>query len=207
MINGKLFADHPLYNFNFKVKICTMNKLLLIFSVFVWASCANTKDLGPGDNGTNTDEYVEADFQETENQAEFKNLFDEDSLFASIKKGACFGTCPIYTLKIYNSGYTVLNGVRFIDLIGNHSTKLSKQQMLAFIEGAMNIGYMELEDNYDNIHVTDLPSATTSIVIDGVRKTVRRRAEYPRGILNFEKLFEDLLESEKWKYIDGGNER
>ena len=184
-----------------------MNKILILLLVYILSSCGNTQDLGPADNGVQTDEFIEADFQETENQAEFKNVEPDDSLFASIQRGACFGTCPIYTMKIYNSGYVILNGIRFIDKIGTHSTTLSKQNMLTFIEGAMNIGYMELEDDYDNIHVTDLPAVITSIVINGKRKTVRRRYNYPKGILSFEKLFDDLLDSEKWEYQSGGKER
>ncbi len=47
----------------------------------------------------------------------------------------------------------------------------------------------------------DLLTTTTTIVIGGKRKSVRKRIDYPRSILAFEKVFDDLLESEKCFFL------
>jgi len=167
----------------------------ILFSILL-ISCASTKE---GKDKVNSSD-----------KAEFKNVSKDDSLFAYIRRGACFGKCPTYELRIYNSGYTELNGIRFVDLIGEYTTTISKEKMRAFVEKAKSIGYMEMEDVYDNEMVTDLPEMQTSIVINGIRKAVRRRYNFPQEIVSFEKLFDALLESEKWKMIsspEGGKEK
>lgn len=158
----------------------------VLFSILL-VSCASTKkgkdDIKSSDN------------------TEFKDVEKGDSLFAYIRRGACYGNCPTYELKIYNSGFAELNGIRAVDLLGEYTTTISKAKMLGFIEKAKSIGYFQMEDAYDNEMITDLPETKTSIVIDGKRKAIRRRYNYPQEILSFEKLFDDILESEKWTQI------
>ena len=158
--------------------------LSTIIIALVLVSCANTKELTK-----NTD---------SAQKSEFKNVAKDDSLFAYIRRGACFGTCPVYEIKIYNSGYTELVGTRNLDLIGNYHTVLKMAQMHALVEKAKSIGYQNMDDVYDNEMVTDLPETKTSIVIDGKRKAIRRRVNFPREILSFEEMLDALLKSEKW---------
>lgn len=166
--------------------------LPMIILAILFTACASTKNAG---SEANSQESIDV----TPDQVyPFKDLTPGDSLFAHIKKGYCFGTCPVYEIHIYNSGHTVLKGIQNIKLMGEHTTQLTENQMLAFIEKAKAINYFSMDDNYDNKHVTDLPSTTTSIVADGIRKQVHRRYDYPREIEAFEKLFSKLLESQKW---------
>lgn len=150
-------------------------------------SCANTKEL-PKENSNS--------------MSEFKNISEEDSLFASIKRGFCYGTCPVFEIKIYNSGYTTLEGTRNIELIGNYSTTITTDQMRALLERAMSIGYMDMEDSYDNSMITDLPESITSIVVNGKRKQVLKRYGFPKTLSEFEKMFDELLVSEEWTKLD-----
>ena len=173
----------------------------LIVVVLFLTSCSSTKEIASTGQDISSNEASEIS-ESNENRLTFDNIAKDDSLFASISKGYCYGTCPVYKMKIYNNGLVELEGIRNIDLIGAFTTKLSKEQMIAFIEKAKAINYMELDDVYDNKNVTDLPAATTSIVIDGKRKQVKRRHGYPRSILAFEKLFEDLLTTQKWVTVN-----
>lgn len=47
----------------------------------------------------------------------------------TMEKGACHGTCPIYTLVIYNDGIAEMNGRRFCGKIGPHTTQLSNIEL------------------------------------------------------------------------------
>lgn len=125
----------------------------------------------------------------------------EDSLFASISRGACYGTCPIYKMFIYQDGTVILEGIRFMEPRGKYKSSLSPEEMQQFIDKAIEINFFALEDTYDS-PVTDIPSVTTSIVIDGKRKEVMRRTGYPQRILKFEQLFDALLESQDWILIE-----
>lgn len=163
----------------------------VIFSILL-ISCANTKEANGNSNSSDS--------------TEFKDVAKGDSLFAYIRRGACYGTCPTYEIKIYNSGFAELKGTRFLDLIGNYTTTISQAKMRALIEKAKSIGYMNMEDVYDNEMITDLPETKTSIVIDGKRKAIRRRVNFPTEILSFEVLFDELLKSEKWTKIEGSED-
>ncbi len=159
---------------------------IIAFSLIL-ISCGSTKNANGQSSSEGTDQSIV-----------FPDVATGDSLFAHIKKGYCFGTCPVYEIYIYNSGHTVLKGTRNVELLGDHTMQLSKREMLAFIEKAKEIKYFEMEDKYDNPHITDLPETVTSIVADGQRKEVSRRYGFPASIRSFEKLFEDLLESKAW---------
>jgi len=136
-----------------------------------------------------------------ENETQFSKLSEEDSLFASIDKGFCFGTCPVYTINIYKSGFVQYKGTSNVDLEGDYYTIISYAKMLEFVETAKRIEYLSLNNVYDNEGITDLPSTTTSIVLNGERKTVRRRFDYPKSILVFEKVFSEMLSNENWEAL------
>ena len=138
---------------------------------------------------------VPADF------AVINSVQKQDSLFTSIVKGACFGNCPTYRMHIYTAGTVVLKAIRGIEKKGLYKSLLTNEQMNEFLLKAKEIRYTEMNDVYDNKSVTDLPMVATSIVVDGHRKEVKRRYEYPKEILELEKLFDNLLDKIIWEKI------
>lgn len=146
------------------------------------------------------DNYIETEYQ-------FENISSNDSLFTSIYKSACFGKCPVYSMKIYNDGSVIYVGKKNVNKIGTYKNKLEKEKLLLFIDKANEIKYMELEDSYDNKNITDLPSTKTSIVIDKKRKSIERRFGYPKEILAFEQLFENLLTDDNWVKTESSKKR
>lgn len=146
---------------------------------------------------------------ETENDLQVTKIEeDEDTLFASISRTSCFGHCPVYELNIYSSGYMIYVGKNFVDRMGTYNARIDSIAMQEFIDTALAIGYMSMEDKYDS-PVSDLPAAITSIKINGVRKEIYRRHQYPREIIHFEQLFDRLVISADWKLVPGSesNER
>jgi len=123
------------------------------------------------------------------------------SLFASISKSPCYGTCPVYEMKIYSDGKVEYEGKRNVERIGKYIATISEEQMQKFVTVANEINYFKLEDKYDS-PITDVPSTTTTLSVNGSAKSVYRRADYPNKILRFEALFEDLFELLVWKKVD-----
>lgn len=163
-----------------------MKVLFFLFAIATLTfSCANSKKALEGDS---SGAY-----------AEFQPAEKGDSLFASIQRTFCFGTCPVYIFKINNDGTASYEGVRNVKRMGTYSSKVSPAEMNKLIEVAKRIGYMEFKDKYDNESITDLPSTTTSIVIDGKRKEVMRRYQFPAEIKDLEDAFDALIESLDWK--------
>lgn len=127
-------------------------------------------------------------------------LEKNDSLFASLERGYCFGKCPVYKVEIYTSGYAVYTGKANTEKIGVYTSKFTKDQLNTLTTIAKEINYMSLNDVYDS-PITDLPSHTTSIAMDGKRKVVLRRHNYPESIVTFEQQIDQLVEGNEWKFV------
>jgi len=176
-----------------------MKKYLISFLslAILLTSCAASRNAD-----TSSSQALESDTKTpsgaTEHQVIFEDIAEGDSLFASMKKSYCYGTCPVFEMRIYNSGVVQFDGKANVQMLGLHTTILRLEDMALFIDKANEIKYFEMDDDYDNPGITDLPSTTTSIVINGKRKTVRRRVNFPAEIKGYEQLFLDLMESKSW---------
>lgn len=179
--------------------------LILIMSTLVVFGCKAKRGAVSDRDVDFSAETVTENKEQPSQKDVFVNISENDSLFASIEKGACFGSCPTYSMSIYNNGSVVLKAIRGVNKTGVYHSSLSNEQMKAFLLRAKEIGYVEMKDVYDSKSVTDLPSVTTTVVINGSRKSVRRRYEYPKEIIELEKLFDNLLDSLTWEKVQQTN--
>lgn len=183
-----------------------MSHILSIFTaIALFSSCSNSKktaeNIATTETTTEVTQTEDHIAQEPQHQIIFEDVSEGDSLFAYISKGYCFGTCPVYEMWIYNSGFVEYKGRANTPLIGKHITTIKKDQMIEFIDMANEVNYMTLSDEYDNPHISDLPETKTSLVMNGKRKSMRRRYGFPRSVLKFEDLFSNLIASEKWDAV------
>ena len=126
------------------------------------------------------------------------NQKDNDSLFVEMERSVCFGACPWYNVKIYESGYTVYDGKKFVDKNGIHTTTLSTEELKRIYDEAVQIKFINLNDRYDNKQVTDLPSTQSSVQINGTRKSIYDRFESPKELENFERMIDQILDEKDW---------
>ncbi len=123
----------------------------------------------------------------------------ERILFASVERTPCFGRCPSYNLKIYADGFVELNGKRDLDMIGKYTTNITKSKMNAILKQAEDIEFYEMEDEYDDSMITDLPSTIVTVIDkSGNLKTVLCRYNYPKRIKILAEQIDALMTSEKW---------
>lgn len=178
------------------------NSIFLISSLLTLAlfSCKTSEEVTTASTSDTPKEEVPKDQSElvTEEPAsETKADTTQRAFFASIERTPCFGKCPTYNMTIYSDGFVEYHGTRDVEMIGDYTTRISEKKLEQFRKKAREIGYMELDDKYDGM-ITDVPSTTTAIILDGKKKEVYRRYNYPTRILAFEKLFDELLTSERW---------
>jgi len=149
------------------------------------------------DNSADKKDASATDMKQSSNSTE--------SLFVSMKKTPCYGRCPIYEVKIYQSGKVIYDGKRFVEREGVYSGKLSKEQMEKIAAKAREIGYFDLEDEY-NSPVTDFPSTYTTVNLDGKSKTIKNRVGGPLPLKAYEKLIEEILDKIIWTKIADNNQ-
>ena len=192
MINcfGKVFESY--------YKNDTMTPKYILFAIILTSasiSCKSSKNV----TETSSDN-IEATEASTTVTTEKEVTLIERTVFATIHRGACYGSCPTYKMTIYSDRSVEYEGIRAVELIGKYTSTISQKEYDQFIETAEFIGYMNLEDVYDG-PITDIPGTRTSIVIEGVRKEVYRRYQYPKRILKFEELFDNVMKSAKWEKV------
>ena len=107
----------------------------------------------------------------------------------SLSKNPCFGSCPVYSIKIQKNGNIQLVAKEHVknNLKGIYTSTLSKED-LDFIN---SIHFKLLENNYGNKNVSDLPSTDIEVHFpDGQSKKINDYGNH--GTPELEKLYEQI---------------
>lgn len=175
---------------------------ILASAAFILVSCKSSEEATASAEATS-----EVPVKASDVAAEGSSVVTEDTtertFFASIERTACFGMCPTYTMTIYSDGFVEYNGIRAVDKIGKYTRTITQVEMDSIVNQAREIKFLEMEDEYDDKMVMDLPSATTTVVIDGTKKSVMRRYGHPKRILTLEVLFDNIMNRGSWLSEDG----
>jgi hypothetical protein len=127
-----------------------------------------------------------------------------DSVYFSMQRTPCFGTCPSYTLTILEDGTAYYEGGRFAPREGSYTGKVSAETMEKLWELAETADFFSMQDKYDS-NVTDLPSTIIRVHAKGKDKRVLARQGTPQTFKNFAELAEELLAPMEWTLVDGEN--
>jgi hypothetical protein len=92
----------------------------------------------------------------------------------TLERTACFGSCPMYTVSIFEDGTVLYNGIRFVDVTGEQTAQIDPETVSTMVDAIADAGYFEWKEDYDNPMVTDAPSVITSVTRDGQRHRISR---------------------------------
>ena len=118
-----------------------------------------------------------------------KSTKDElNQLTISLEKTACFGTCPVFKIKIFKNGKGIFEGKKFVKKTGLINFKLSQKEIQKILVKAENIKFSEMLDEYSE-KITDLP--TTYIQIK--EKKIKDYFGAPKKLKDLETLIEEIV--------------
>lgn len=127
----------------------------------------------------------------------------EDSLVVYFEKTPCFGQCPVFKVRVFESGFAIYEGLNFAELMGKYSYRFSEKTLKEIYEMAEAIDYFNLESNYDDPRVTDLPSTISEINLNGKSHRVKARMGTPEKLKGFHENLGVMLREKDWKpYTD-----
>jgi len=129
-----------------------------------------------------------------------KNLINED-FQVKMNKGACFGSCPVYTLDIDNQGNAVYVGERFTEKMGKHSMKLKKSDLQDIAKKLAEVNFFALNEEYKS-DVADQPLIAISHTNKGLSKTVKGKDRRPEALLELQSMLEKVAETAGWKSLE-----
>lgn len=127
-----------------------------------------------------------------------------DSLAISFEKTACFGRCPVYKVKIYQSGFATYEGINFSERLGLYSYWFTDLDIERIYQSALAIDFFELDEEYNNPLVSDLPSTQTRINLNGQDHKVKARMNVPEKLKMFQSELADILLDRDWQSYNGG---
>jgi hypothetical protein len=96
---------------------------------------------------------------------------DLKSVSVQLKRTACYGTCPVYTVAIHGSGLVEYLGELNVDIPGPQTARIPVQRVKNLLTNLEEIHFFDLKDKYFE-GCTDLPTAIISIFVDGKTKEV-----------------------------------
>lgn len=123
-----------------------------------------------------------------------------DSLFFSMERTPCFGTCKAYRIEIFRSGFATYEGRSNMEKQGKHTARVDQATMLALYNKAEAAGFFGMQDKYD-ANVTDLPSTFVRVVAAGKDKKVMGRVGQPAAFKAFAAFADELLLPLPWEPV------
>ena len=126
---------------------------------------------------------------------------DLKDVVITLERTACFGVCPVYKLSIHGDGTVIYEGIRFVRIKGTIKTTIGEDKIQQLVSEFQRTGYFSLEDSYEERNATDMPSAFTSLTIDGNKKTVRHYhgdLSAPKELTELENKIDEIINSNQW---------
>ena len=122
---------------------------------------------------------------------------DLEDVEISLERTVCFGFCPDYTVTVFGDGTVVYEGRNYVAVEGEQRGQISQEQVRELVDEFYKARFFSMTDRYEQ-SVTDLPSQTTSITIDGETKTVYRYGFGPTRLAELEDKIDEIAQTEKW---------
>lgn len=130
-----------------------------------------------------------------------------DSLVAYLERTPCFGKCPWYSIRVYQSGYAVYDGKRDAPRTGKYFTRISRQQLESIGKKAEALKYFELNNEYRNDRLTDFPTVYVEVRYKGKKKAITHyEANPPQALTEMEDFIDQVFVESNWQQISDGQQ-
>jgi hypothetical protein len=131
------------------------------------------------------------------------------TLIATLDRGACNGTCPIYSLYFYDDGDVEYIGSQFVKVQGEAMTRLGPRQLATVHELFARASYFTLGGAYETDHAVDVPLIGTSYVHAGQSKSISHAdtSGIPAALTALEAGLDAVVRIERWIGTRGERDR
>jgi TonB family protein len=122
--------------------------------------------------------------------------------FVEVFRSACYGSCPVYTVRVSANGNVLWNGRMFVNARGEHRATIKAEDARALVERFRTAQFWSLCDSYTR-SITDSSTIETHVEIGGQRKTVSNYADSaPAWVADLEDAIDDAANTHRWRHGD-----
>jgi hypothetical protein len=130
-----------------------------------------------------------------------------DPAVITLERTACYGTCPIYKLRISRTGRVEFVGEGFVSTVGTATDSVPPDSVASLLAAAESMNYFELPDRYTAGDSTcpgatnHQPTITTSVSIAGRTKRIvhyRGCGRVPRELTALEQKIDTVASIWRW---------
>lgn len=172
-----------------KIRYTPMKKLFLLLPAMALAvlfvGCDGSN--GGGGNGSNDSTAVDT----------VKPAHDYANAVITLRRTVCFGMCPDYSLEILGDGTVNYEGFHAVKVEGKQTSKIAAKDVKELVDEFFKIDYLALKDSFVE-PVTDMPSRTTSLLVDGKKKSVYNYFGGPEELKVLEDKIDQVANSAQW---------
>lgn len=124
--------------------------------------------------------------------------YDLSDVVIAMRRTACFGTCPAYSVRIYGSGKVEFQGDLFVEHTGFFVDSIPQAAVNRLVHALHSKGFFTMQDRYENRRITDLPSTITAFESSTIKKSVFNYYGAPQELEDIEQLIDDTAGTLKW---------
>jgi hypothetical protein len=136
----------------------------------------------------------------------FPSVRDFQSVRITLKRSLCFGTCPFYSIEIRGTGNVLYRGSDCVALRGEKADTIPVKRVRKLVAAFERAEFFALRDSYRS-RVTDIPTFTLSLSLDGKQKSVEDYGGTMVGMPDTVRALEDAVDraasTERWVYEGG----
>lgn len=119
----------------------------------------------------------------------------------TLERTACFGRCPIYRISVEGNGRVTYYGEMFVAVEGEQRSQIAQDQVRRLARELERVDFFSLQDEYTDLSATDMPSAITTLRLNGEMKTiVHYHGDFsaPEKLTKLEDLIDEITDSTRW---------
>jgi len=122
--------------------------------------------------------------------------------FVELSRSGCYGTCPIYTVRISANGDVSWNSRMYVDAIGERRATIKAEDARVLLEQFRADRFWSLCGSYTQ-NITDSSTIETHVEIGGQSKTVSNYANSaPAWVAELEDAIDDAANTHRWRHGD-----
>lgn len=112
----------------------------------------------------------------------------------ALSRTGCFGTCPMYDLKIYANGKVEYNGRAYVDYIGAHEAQADQKELKALFNKIESYNWADYPEKYpiDNV---DFPQFKLTYSSNESTTEVKGNSRAAEELILLTKELDDLVKS------------